>query len=174
MRILGLVLSLLLVGCGYRPLAHYAKGIFGQSVYVEITADPEFPKAGVAAKDILNKAFLSRFHLDVEPKENAQSKIALKLSSITFTSLAQDSEGFTSHYRASVDVNFSYTSIYGEKYDITTNGTGDYSSTSNMTSIAIEKAQLDAITTAIEQAINKFVSQTFYQGITHLKQKDLK
>lgn len=171
MRILGFVLSLLLIGCGYRPLAHYAKGIFGNSVYVEVSVNPDFPKAGVAAKDILNKAFLSRFHLDVEPKESAQSKIALKLKSITFTSLAQDSEGFTSHYRASVDVEFSYTSIYGESYNIVENGTGDYAATSNMTSIAIEKAQLDAITTAIEQAINAFVSQTFYQGITHLKEK---
>lgn len=174
MRILGIVLSLLLVGCGYHPLAHYARGIFGKSVYVEVSVNPEFPKAGVAAKDILNKAFLSRFHLDVEPKESAESRIVLKLSSITFSSLAQDNEGFTSHYRASVDVNFSYTSIYGESYDITTNGTGDYASTGNMTSIAIEKAQLDAITTAIEQAINSFVSKTFYQGITHLKQKEIK
>lgn len=171
MRILGLIFSLLLVGCGYRPLAHYAKGIFGQSVYVEVSVNPDFPKAAVAAKDILNKAFLSRFHLDVEPKESAQTKIELKLTSITFSSLAQDSEGFTSHYRASVDVEFSYTSIYGESYSIVKNGTGDYAATSNMTSIAIEKAQLDAITTAIEQAINAFVSQTFYQGITYLKEK---
>lgn len=171
MRILGLVLSVLLIGCGYRPLAHYARGIFGQSVYVEVSVNPNFPKAAVAAKDILNKAILSRFHLDVEPKESAQSKIELKITSISFTSLAQDSEGFSSHYRANVDVEFSYTSIYGETYSITKTGTGDYPSTSNMTSIAIEKAQLDAITTAIEQAINAFVSQTFYQGITHLKEK---
>lgn len=171
MRILGLVLSLFLIGCGYRPLAHYAQEIFGQSVYVEVSINPEFPKSGVIAKDVLNKAFLSRFHLDVESKESAQSKVELKLTSITFTSLAQDSEGFTSHYRANVEVQFSYKSIYGETYVITKTGTGDYASTANMTSIAIEKAQLDAIGVAIEQAINAFVSQTFYQGITHLKSK---
>lgn len=170
-KLLALLSILLLVGCGYRPLAHYARGIFGQSVYVEVTIDPEFPKSGVIAKDMLNKAFLSRFHLNVAPKESAQSKIELKLTSITFTSLAQDSEGFTSHYRANVEVQFSYKSIYGETYTITQTGTGDYASTANMTSIAIEKAQLDAIGVAIEQAINAFVSQTFYQGITHLKEK---
>ena len=170
-KLLALVLVLFLIGCGYRPLAHFAREIFGKSIYVEIIIDPKFPKSGVLAKDILNKAFLSRFHLDVTPKDKAQSKILMDLKSIDFTSIAQDDQGFTTHYKITVDIDFKYKSIYGEEYNVSTSGSSDYASTANMTSIATEKSQLDAINLAVEQAINKFVSQTFYQGATYLKKK---
>lgn len=168
-KLFTLVLLFFLVGCGYRPLAHFAREIFGGSIYVEIVINPKYPKSGVLAKDTLNKAFLSRFHLEVAPKEEAQSKILMDLKNIDFTSIAQDDQGFTTHYRITVDIDFKYRSIYGQDYNVTTSGSSDYASTANMTSIATEKAQLDAINLAVEQAINKFVSQTFYQGATHLK-----
>lgn len=168
-KLLALALLFFLAGCGYRPLAHFAKEIFGSSIYVEVIINPKYPKSGVLAKDILNKAFLSRFHLSVAPKEEAQSTILMDLRKIDFTSIAQDDQGFTTHYRITTDINFKYTSIYGQDYNVTISGSSDYASTANMTSIATEKAQLDAINLAVEQAINKFVSQTFYQGATHLK-----
>lgn len=169
--IFGFLFCFLLIGCGYRPLAHFGKEIFGRSVYVEIVINPKFPKSGVLAKDTLNKAFLSRFHLEIAPKQEAQSKIRMDLKNIDFTSIAQDDQGFTTHYKITVDIDFKYKSIYGEEYSVTTSGSSDYASTANMTSIATEKSQLDAINLAVEQAINKFVSQTFYQGATYLKKK---
>lgn len=159
----------MLFGCGYRPLAYFGKEMFGNSVYVEVIINPKFPKSGVLAKDTLNKALLSRFHIDIASKQEAQSKIIMDLRKIDFTSIAQDDQGFTTHYKITVDIDFKYTSIYGENYVITSSGSSDYASTENMTSIATEKSQLDAINLAVEQAINKFVSKTFYQGATYLK-----
>lgn len=166
-----LVLLFFLMGCGYRPIGHFAKEIFGESIYVEVVINPKFPKSGIFAKDMLNKAFLARFHLNVVPKDQAQSNILIDLRKIDFTSIAQDDQGFSTHYRITVDIDFKYKSIYGQDYAITTSGSSDYASTDNMTSIATEKAQLDAINLAVEQAINKFVSQTFYQGATYLKKR---
>lgn len=157
---------MLLVGCGYKPLAYYAKEAFGSGVYVEAQINPEYPKAGVNAKDYLNRAILSRLHIDLVDKKQADTVISVRVSKMEFEIIAEDSQGFGSHYRANLDLQFRYHNLRGQEYVIVTNGSSDYASTSTMTSIAIEKAQLDAINLALQQAIDKFIFRVFYQGVT--------
>lgn len=157
------------MGCGYKPLAYYAKGSFGESIYVEVNVNPDFPKVGVSVKDMLNQAILTRLHIPLVAKEEAKSILNVNVSKVEFEMISEDSQGFANYYRANVDVGFAYEGINQESYLIHTSGSSEYAATNTMTSLAIEKAQLKAIVSALQQAINQFVSKIFYQSISDEK-----
>ncbi|ANV97765.1 hypothetical protein BBW65_02640 [Helicobacter enhydrae] len=167
MRICALVFALIFAGCGYKPLAHFARSAFGESVYVEAQINPEFPKPSSALKDMLNQAIISRLHLLLVPKDEATSIIRIGFSSISFSPIAEDQDGFATHYRANVVVKISYKTIYGEDFSVSFDGSSDYAATQAMSSVSVQIAQFEAIKLAGQQAIDQFVAKLFYQGITH-------
>lgn len=164
-----LMVGFLLAGCGYKPLAHYAKGTFGESVYVEVIINPDFPKSGVNIKDMLNQAVLTRLHLPLVRKESARSILRVRISEVEFEMISEDSQGFANHYRANLSVIFDYKGIDSKDYEIHANGSSEYAATKTMTSLSIQKAQLKAINLALQQAIDQFVSKIFYQSISSQK-----
>lgn len=167
MRILVLIFALIFAGCGYKPLSYYAKTAFGKSAYVEIVIHPDFPKAGVNLKDKLNHAILTRLHLPLSSKEEAESILRAEISNLSFEMISQDTQGFANHYRAKVQVSFVYKNLSKEEYGFVLEGTSDYAATQSMTSLSIEKAQIDAIDLALDNIIDQFVSRIFYQGAIH-------
>lgn len=169
MRFFLVVVGLLLAGCGYKPLAQYAKETFGGSVYVEVAISSDFPKAGVSVKDMLNQVVLTRLHLPLVAKEEAKSILHVSVSKVGFEMISEDSQGFANHYRANVDVVFSYEALNGQNYEVHTSGSSEYAATNAMTSLLIQKAQLKAIDSALQQAIDQFVSKIFYQSISYQK-----
>lgn len=174
MRLFLLIVGMLFIGCGYKPLAHYAKETFGESVYVEVAISPDFPKAGVSIKDMLNRAVLTRLHLALVPKEEARSILSVSVSKIGFEMISEDSQGFANHYRANVDVIFSYQAMNAQSYEVHASGSSEYAATSTMTSLSIQKAQLKAIDFALQQAIDQFISKIFYQSISNQKAHESK
>lgn len=156
-----------LSGCGYKPLSHYANAAFGKSIYVEIVIPSDFPKLGVNTKDMINRAILTRFNLSLAPKETAETILRIEVSRIDFEMISEDSQGFANHYRANVSLRFSYKDLSGENYQMNLEASGDYASTAAMTTLAIEKAQLDAINSALQQIVDQFTSRIFYQGVVH-------
>lgn len=160
---------LLLGGCGYKPLAYYASASFGKSIYVEIVIPSDFPKLGVSAKDMINRAILTRLHLSLASKETAQTILKVEASQINFEMISEDSQGFANHYRANIALTFSYKDLNNRAYSMTLQAYGDYAATSAMTTLSIEKAQLDAINSALQQIVDQFTSKIFYQGVTHQK-----
>lgn len=169
MRLILVITGLLLIGCGYKPLAHYAKETFGESVYVEVAINPDFPKAGVNIKDMLNQAVLTRLHLPLVAKEEARSILSVSVSKVAFEMISEDSQGFANHYRANVSVIFSYKGMDAQNYEIYASGSSEYAATKTMTSLSVQKAQLKAIDSALQQAIDQFVSKIFYQSISSQK-----
>lgn len=164
MRIFGLIFVFLFMGCGYKPLSYYAKSAFGKSVYVEANIPVDFPKVGVHLKDKLNHAVLTRLRLSLSSKEKAESILKAEVTSLKFEMISQDNQGFANHYRAKVAVTFSYKDLSGGEYRFALEESSDYAATENMTSLAIEKSQLNAINLALDSIINQFISRIFYQG----------
>lgn len=169
MKFFAIIIGILLTGCGYKPLAQYAKETFGGSVYVEVVISPDFPKAGVSIKDMLNRAVLTRLHLPLTSKEEANSILNVNVSNVGFEMISEDSQGFANHYRANVSVIFSYQAMNAQNYEVYTSGSSEYAATNTMTSLSIQKAQLKAIDLALQQAIDQFISKIFYQSISNQK-----
>lgn len=169
MRNIVLFLIIFFTGCGYKPLAHYAQATFGKSVYVDVVIPSDFPKLGVSAKDMIHRAILSRLHLSLAPKESAESILRVEVSRIDFEKISEDTEGFANHYRARVELIFSYQDSEHQERQIRIESSGDYASTSTMTTLAIEKSRLNAINFALQQIVDQLTSRIFYQGVIYKK-----
>ncbi|WP_027327164.1 LPS assembly lipoprotein LptE [Helicobacter pametensis] len=171
MRFFALVWLIFLVGCGYQPISYYTSSAFGKSVYVEIKIHPDFPRAGVSLKNELNHALLARLHLELASKEEAQSVIEAEVSNLKFDMIAQDAQGFANHYRANVQVTLTYKDLDEQEYKMVLGASSDYAASETMTSVAIEKAQLEAINSALRSIVDQFVSKIFYQGALFQRRK---
>lgn len=102
-RVLLLFLLLfVLVGCGYRPLAHTAKQKFGKNVSSEIVISIRDPENSVDIKDALDEAVLKVFQLNLVPKSEAKTHLKIDLKSVDITPVTYDTNGFISRYQVKV------------------------------------------------------------------------
>lgn len=160
---IGLVCILIFTGCGYRPVSHYAQGLFNDGVYVEIHINPAVPESGTGVKDVINNAVIKRFHSKLKSKQEAKSFIFVNVQSITQSPIAYNPQGFVSFYRTNVALTFEVKNNKGANFSISNTGFYDYSAEFSST-IVLDQYRLDSISQAASQALDKFISQVAYYG----------
>lgn len=168
MRFLASILALfILAGCGYRPITHYTKEVLGERIYVDMAVSLRDPENTVLIKDALSDAVMTRFRGRLASKDGAESTIKVVLGSVVFSSLADTKDGFTSFYRASVSLGFTYEDKNGKTHSFSTSGRHDFSVDDS--SILTDSKRFEAIRIASIQAIDQFISHITMEGAKRVK-----
>ena len=108
-----LLITLLLLGCGYRPSSHFTPKTIGQKVYTEVDISLSDPENAVLLKDALHKALYSRLKSRVTTKREADSMIKVTYQSLRFIPLQYDKNGYVVYYQANISLRFQF--IKGDK-----------------------------------------------------------
>ncbi|AFI03400.1 LPS assembly lipoprotein LptE [Helicobacter cetorum] len=157
------ILLLLLKGCGYKPIATYAQNALGDSVYVKLIVNLPNPENSVEFKDLTNRLIIQRFQNRLASEKDADSIITIEITRVIDTSIAQNKEGFTTFYRATVDVNYTYDNKRGVVKTFQDSGYYNYA-VNLQDPLATYNNRYYAINQAVEQTLTKFVAQIAYEG----------
>ena len=101
MRILFIVLFL--IGCGYKPTSIYTKPILGDKISTKVDIDIKNPVDSIFLKDALNEAVISVFNAKIN-NINYDSKITLKVNSISISAIDYDKNGYPILYRTTASI----------------------------------------------------------------------
>jgi len=113
MKKLLIILTILLLGCGYRPSSHFTPKTIGQKIYTEVDISLSDPQNAVLLKDALYKALYSRLKSRITTKREADSIIKVMYQSLRFIPLQYDKNGYVVYYQAHISLRFQF--IKGDK-----------------------------------------------------------
>jgi len=99
---LSLILSLFIVGCGYKPSAHYVKEVLGERVYATVSTVIEEPENSILLEDALKEALKVRLNVSFSSRKDADSEIELSLKGLNFRPLQHDEFGYVVLYRTEI------------------------------------------------------------------------
>jgi len=161
-RLLGGFLLLLFVsGCGYMPASKQARKVVGEKLFVEVDVTLQDPENSVLIKDAARKAVVTRFHAALVPQSEAKTRLQLKLSSISFSPLQYDQNGYIVVYRTNVIIAVKRSSA-GIHKKYTARGTFDFTIEAN--AVITDTQRFDAISQASLKALDSFVAQVGAEG----------
>lgn len=163
MKIFLFFVMLLFSGCGYKPVAHFTKKALGDSVYVSLKINAANTESSVEIKDLLNKLIATRFQKRLVEKSEADTIINLEILNVTDTSIATNTDGFTTFYRVSIRTKFEYINKIKEKKIFYNNAYQDYAVSLEDPLITYNN-KLEAIREASNQCVDSFLTQIAYQG----------
>jgi len=150
-----------IVGCGYTPASKHARKVVGTRLFVEVTVSLEDPENAVLIKDATRKAVVTRFHSSLVPEEQALTHLRVELSSITFSALQYDSNGYVVVYRANVVLNVIRKSA-GEEKSYSAKGNHDFTIEPN--AVITDAQRFDAIRSGSLKALDSFIAQVGAEG----------
>ena len=163
-----LVISALVGGCGYRPSSHFAKKVFGDSVYTKVDVSLATPENSVLTKDALNKALRTRLKTIVTRKEDADSMLLVRYESVTFIPLQYNRNGYVIEYQVNLKLNFTFE----KNGKIETKRTiGRYEFPILPSAIIAYDVQLKAIERSSVKALDQFFAYITAKGYFVDKQK---
>lgn len=160
---LGFLMLVLVSGCGYKPASYYAKHTLGNKLYAEVTISRQDPRNSVLIKDAVNEAIVSRFGGKLVAKEQADSILHVKISSINFSPTVYDKYGYVVAYKATVILAIDYEEEAKKVQKLTATGEYDFSIESN--SVVSDNNRFDAIRYAATDALDEFVSKIAIKGL---------
>lgn len=161
-KVLGLFLVLLFItGCGYLPASKQARKAVGEKLFVEVDVSLEDPENAVLIKDAARKAVVTRFHSSLVPQSQAKTTLWVKLSSISFSPLQYDQNGYIIVYRANISIQVERRNN-GEKKTYASRGTYDFTIEPN--AVITDSQRFDAISKASLKALDSFVAQVGAEG----------
>lgn len=157
--VLGLILAI--TGCGYAPASYYAKSVVGESVSTDVVISMEDPQNTVLIKDAVDRAVITKFRTALRSKNEALTHLNIAVSSVAFTPLRYDTNGYVVTYRTTVSMSIDKT-CNGEKSSYATRGIYDFDIEPN--SIISDQSRFEAISQGAQKAIDTFVAQVSAQG----------
>ena len=152
---------LFIVGCGYTPASKQARKVVGSRLFVEVTVSLEDPENAVLIKDATRNAVVTRFHSSLVPREQALTRLRVKLSSISFSALQYDSNGYVIVYRANVVLNV-VRKNNGQEKSYTAKGNHDFTIEPN--AIITDAQRFDSIRSGSLKALDSFIAQVGAEG----------
>lgn len=164
--IFGLVL-LMVGGCGYAPASRYAKMAVGESVSTEVVIRAEDPQNTVIIKDAVDTAIITKFRTALVSKGVAETNLKFQISSVSFTPLRYDMNGYVVTYRTTVAMSIERTSAV-DKGNYNVSGVYDFNIEPN--AIISDQARFDAIRFASQKCVDAFSAQVASQGRKSLKE----
>lgn len=152
MKKLFLFFILFFCACGYKPLNVALSDSLGDSVNVKTIINKADPKNSI----ILNDNFINyiRHYLHKNVRDEADSKIVLKVLNTDFVVLYYDNLGYANTYKAIISLEFNVTLKNGEVKVIRTNG--EHIFNSNAISTISDEQRSNAIDLASQKAFNEF------------------
>ena len=160
---LGMCLSLILIGCGYKPTTYYAKSVLGERIYAEVTISRKDPQNTVLIKDSVNEAIVSRFGGKIVSKEAAETFLHVSIGSIAFSPTVYDKDGYAIAYKATVYLNIHYQKGEGKVQNIRTSGEYDFSIEPN--SVITDSKRFEASRYASNDELDEFISKIAIKGL---------
>lgn len=160
---LGMCLSLILIGCGYKPTTYYAKSVLGERIYAEVTISRQDPQNTVLIKDSVNEAIVSRFGGKIASKDSAETFLHVSIGSISFSPTVYDEYGYVIAYKTTVYLNMRYQKNGGKVHHMRTSGEYDFSIEAN--SVISDSKRFDAIRFASNDALDEFISKIAIKGL---------
>ncbi len=158
-----MALALMLGGCGYQPIANLAQNVLGQGIFVRLIVNLPNPRNSVQFKDMLNRVIVQRFQNTLTSEQQADSIITIEITRVIDTSISQNQEGFTTFYRATVYVDYTYDNKKGVVKKFSDSGYYNYA-VSLQNPLTTYNNRLYAISQALIQTLTQFVSQIAYEG----------
>lgn len=103
------LISVLFLGCGYKPSSYYAKDAIVGNVFVSLTVDIENTQSSVYVKDAMNEMILNQFKARLtDNKEKADTFVTVALADVSHTAISSDDDGYAQSYRTTVNISVSY------------------------------------------------------------------
>lgn len=161
------VVSIFLIGCGYKPVSYFSHEVLGDRIYAQVDISRSDPKNSVVIKDAINEAIITRFGAKLSTQNAADTKMYISLSSVSFSPILYDTNGYVISYKAKVTLKIEYIDKLEEKGLITTQGEYDFPIEAN--SVISDTKRFEAIRYASLDAINEFVSKVSIKGIQNGK-----
>jgi hypothetical protein len=153
--------AIFLAGCGYQPASHFAKNVVGDSVSTEVIIRMEDPQNTVIIKDAVDTAVITKFRTALVSKSASQTHLKISISSVTFSPLRYDTNGYVITYRTTVVMGIIRTRD-GKSMNYSTRGTYDFEIEPN--AIISDQARFEAIRQGAQKGIDAFVAQVAAQG----------
>lgn len=161
-KLLGVFIALVMVsGCGYIPASKQARKVVGEKVFVEVTVSLQDPENAVLIKDAARKAVVTRFHSSLVPQSEAKTTLWVELSSIGFSPLQYDENGYVIVYRANINIKVTRRNN-GEQKSYNARGSYDFAIEPN--AIITDVQRFQAIRQASLKALDSFVAQVGAEG----------
>jgi hypothetical protein len=157
------LLVLLFSSCGYKPTAIYTKNVLGDKIYADVEISLQDPENSILIKDAINEAIINKFHSKLVSKNEASSKLDIKLSSVKFQPIDYDSNGYVIAYKTLVKLKTTYSDKSSKKSTIST--TGDYDFNIQSLSVISDSKRFNAIKEASQKAIDAFISKISIRGV---------
>ena len=158
-----LVVLLLFSSCGYKPTSIYTKKVLGENIYVDVSISLTDPQNSVLITDAINEAVISKFRANlVRDKNKASSKLYVSLSSVGFTPLRYDKNGYVVSYKANVGLRTRYIDKQGNKRVVSSSGEYDFPIEAN--SIISDNKRFEAIKFGALKAIDELISKISIKG----------
>lgn len=159
--IVHVLLFMLLSGCGYRPNAHYAKEVMGETVSTQVMISMTDPENTVIIKDAMDEAVIMRFRSSLRDRAHAQTHLQIALQSVSFAPLQFDVNGYIISYRTTIILQVvrkrgAFTKNYTAK------GTYDFAIDPN--AIISDQQRFEAIKQSSAKALDSFVAQVAAEG----------
>ncbi|MFA6144914.1 MAG: LPS assembly lipoprotein LptE [Sulfurimonas sp.] len=161
------ILLVTMSGCGYAPASHYAKIVVGKSVSTEVVIRAEDPQNTVIIKDAVDMAIITKFRTALVSKGTANTHLKFQISSVSFTPLRYDMNGYVVTYRTTVAMSIERTSAV-DKGNYNVSGVYDFNIEPN--AIISDQARFDAIRFASQKCVDAFSAQVASQGRKSLKE----
>jgi len=159
-----LLLVFLLVSCGYKPSAKYAREVTGESISTSVHISAQDPENTVLIKDAVDSAIIQVFHASLTNAAQAKTHLTISLSEPSYAPIQYDSNGYVIAYRATTTLAILRKSPKSTK-QYNASGTYDFSVVAN--SILTDQERFDAIKFSSIKAISSFVAQVSAEGTKH-------
>ncbi len=157
------IILIFLTSCGYKPTAHSIKGIFGNSIYIDVVIDKVEPDSALYIKDEMRKIIYRRFHSKVADENMADSKIIISYGGSRLTPLKYDRNGFVRKYSISLSIIFKVETKNGLKF--VKKIRAQYESDTQEIGKNQSNLRAEAIKKAMSIAIDEFVAYLSKKGL---------
>lgn len=152
---------MMFTGCGYVSAAHYAQSVVGESVSTEVLISAEDPQNTVIIKDAVDTAVITKFRTSLTSKNASQTHLKIKISSVGFSPLRYDTNGYVVTYRTTVNMKVDRVTLE-KSHAYSTSGMYDFDIEPN--AIISDQARFNAISLSAQKAIDVFIAQIAAEG----------
>ena len=155
------LLTSLFLGCGYHPSSKEAKKVLGDTVSTTVYISITDPENTVVLKDALDEAVIRRFQTNLRHKNRAKTHLRIELTSVGFSALQYDSNGYVISYRTTINLKvIRQTKNFSKSYK----AVGNYDFTIDPNAIITDQQRFEAIANSATKALDSFVAQVAAEG----------
>lgn len=148
-------------GCGYKPSSYYSKKAIGDKVYAKVEMLRSDPENTVVIKDAINEAVITKLKSKLVSESEANTKLFIKVASVSFSAVQYDANGYVILYRAALVLDTTVLSKGGSK-QFSTSGSFDFPIEPNTT--ISDSKRFEAIKNSGAKAIDMLISHISVLG----------